>query len=143
VLFKGIAVTMTQAFHSSESSAPVGYILTLEDGFTIYHAGDTGIFSSMQLLGELYSIDLALLPIGGTFTMDPRQAALACKLLDCDAVAAMHWGTFPVLEKSTAAFRRHLEAAAPHTKLLDLAPGQSTVLEKGRNPADTCGCLQS
>jgi L-ascorbate metabolism protein UlaG (beta-lactamase superfamily) len=124
----GVRVTMTQAFHSSESGAPTGYIITLEDGYTIYHAGDTGIFSSMELWGQLYSIDLALLPIGGVFTMDPAQAALACSLLGCRTVLPMHWGTFPVLEQSTAAFADELAARAPKTTLLSATIGEPLTL---------------
>lgn len=137
VTVKGATVTMTQAYHSSDSGVAVGYIITLEDGYTLYHAGDTGIFSGMELWGKLYAIDLAALPIGGVFTMDPRQAAMACSLLGCDAVAPMHWGTFPVLEKSTGDFARHLEELAPETTLMDLQPGQTVTLER---PVDTCGC---
>lgn len=138
IMFKSVAVTMTQAYHSSESGVAVGYILTLNDGFTIYHAGDTGIFAGMELWGELYSIDLALLPIGGVFTMDPRQAALACDLLQCQAVMPMHWGTFPVLEKNTEEFSRMLDEYSPDTILFDLKPGETWEL---RNPVDTCGCM--
>ncbi|MDQ7033164.1 MAG: metal-dependent hydrolase [Desulfonauticus sp.] len=120
VTFNNVQITMTQAFHSCEHGAPVGFIITLENGYTIYHAGDTGIFSSMQTWGELYSIDLALLPIGGVFTMDPKQAALACKLLKCKKVIPMHWGTFPVLEKSTQKFIDYLKEYAPNTQIIDL-----------------------
>ncbi|MDY7001288.1 MAG: MBL fold metallo-hydrolase, partial [Thermodesulfobacteriota bacterium] len=127
---KDINITMTQAFHSSNSGAPAGYILTLEDGYTIYHAGDTGIFFSMGIWGALHPMDLALLPIGGVFTMDPAQAALACKLLQCKKVVPMHWGTFPVLEQDTSAFAQYLEKTAPETGLLDMEPGQSVELEK-------------
>lgn len=137
VQFKGATITMTQAYHSSDSAVPVGYILTLPDGFTVYHSGDTGIFSGMELWGKLYSIDLALLPIGGVLTMDPRQAAYACDLLQCDSVIPMHWGTFPVLEKNTQEFGRYLAEFAPQTRMVDLMPGSSIVLEK---PVDTCGC---
>lgn len=133
----GATITMTQAYHSSDSGVPVGYIITLEDGYTIYHAGDTGIFSGMELWGKLYSIDLAALPIGGVFTMDPRQAAMACNLLNADAVVPMHWGTFPVLEKSTQSFVHHLREQAPDTRLVELEPGQTVTLER---PVDTCGC---
>lgn len=139
VLFKNATVTMTQAYHSSDSGVAVGYILTLADGYTIYHAGDTCVFAGMELWGKLFAIDLALLPIGGLFTMDARQAALACKLLSCEAVIPMHWGTFPVLEKNTASFKHHLAVEAPAIKLLELSPGQSLTLER---PADTCGCGQ-
>ncbi|AGW12515.1 metal-dependent hydrolase [Megalodesulfovibrio gigas] len=137
MVVKGAAITMVQACHTSESGVPVGYIITLPDGFTLYHAGDTAIFAEMALWGQLYAIDVACLPIGGVFTMDPRQAAHACKLLQCDRVVPMHWGTFPVLEKNTRAFARHLAEIAPDTALMEMAPGETVVLEK--NP-DTCGC---
>jgi L-ascorbate metabolism protein UlaG (beta-lactamase superfamily) len=76
---------------------------------TVYHAGDTCVFSGMELWGRLYDIDVALLPVGGVFTMDARQAALACKLLHCKAVIPMHWGTFPVLAQNTAEFKAELD----------------------------------
>ena len=76
----GITIIMTQAFHSSHTASAAGYIIKLEGGTTIYHAGDTGIFDSMRLLGELYKLDVALLPIGSVYTMDPVQAAWATKL---------------------------------------------------------------
>ncbi len=135
--FKGVTITMTQAFHSSRSGVAVGYILTLSDGFTLYHAGDTGIFSSMELWGRLYDIDLAILPIGGVFTMDPRQAALACKLLACRAVVPMHWGSFPVLEKNTESFCRHVSELGLDTEVVEMAVGKPVTFQKR---ADTCGC---
>ncbi len=121
---KGVAVTMTEAFHTSDSGAPVGYILTLADGFTIYHAGDTGIFANMELWGELYSIDLALLPAGGVFTMDGRQAAMAARLLKAKAALPMHWGTFPALAQDTAEFERELAVRAPTCRFVRMLPGQ-------------------
>jgi L-ascorbate metabolism protein UlaG (beta-lactamase superfamily) len=123
--FNSVKITMVQAFHSCERGFPVGYILTLEDDYTIYHAGDTGIFSSMEVLGQLYKIDLALLPIGGVFTMDPRQAALACKLLKCKNVVPMHWGSFPVLEKDTKSFQAALQEFASGTNFIEMSPGQT------------------
>ncbi|MBT8763917.1 metal-dependent hydrolase [Desulfohalobiaceae bacterium Ax17] len=126
--FNSVKITMVQAFHSCERGFPVGYIVTLEDGYTIYHAGDTAIFSSMELWGQLFDIDLALLPIGGVFTMDPRQAALACKLLKCKKVVPMHWGSFPVLEKDTKNFQAALKEYAPQTELLEMSPGQTVEL---------------
>ncbi|MCJ7807701.1 MAG: metal-dependent hydrolase, partial [Dehalococcoidia bacterium] len=65
VLIDGITITMTQACHSSQTASNSGFIVKLDDGYTIYHAGDTGIFATMKILGELYPLDLALLPIGG------------------------------------------------------------------------------
>lgn len=109
VTHKGVSVTMTQATHSSESGVPTGFIIRLEDGYTIYHAGDTGLFSSMALWGKLYKINLALLPIGGVFTMDAAQAAMATMMLRCAKVVPMHWGTFPVLAQNRDAFRKELD----------------------------------
>ena len=123
--FKGIKITMTEAFHSSEAGAPTGFILGFPDGVTVYHAGDTGIFSNMQTWGSLYNIDLALLPAGGVFTMDGRQAAQAAALLNAKAACPMHWGTFPALAQDTDEFVRELKTRAPSCKALLLSPGES------------------
>ncbi len=130
VEYKGVQATMVQAFHSSGTGSSVGYILQLENGYCLYHAGDTGIFSSMELFGQLYDLDLALLPIGGVFTMDPRQAALACKMLGCRAVVPMHWGSFPILEQNTAGFQKELDKIGAPSKLWSMEPGQSIELNK-------------
>ena len=122
---KGIRVTMTQAFHSSESAVPVGYVVTMPGGFTFYHAGDTGIFSSMELIGSLYPLDLALLPVGGFFTMDGLQAAHAARLLKPKAVIPMHWGTFPVLAQDASAFTAHLASVAPGVRPVVMKPGET------------------
>lgn len=124
----GMIATMTQAFHTSESGSPTGFIVRLPSGYTLYHAGDTGIFESMRLLGEMYPLDLAMLPIGGHFTMDARQAAWACKLLRCKKIVPMHWGTFPVLEANTRAFADLLDKHAPDTELLEMTPGETVEL---------------
>ena len=128
VEFKGVKITMTQADHSSDRGSCVGFIVTLEDGYCVYHAGDTGIFATMQLWGELYAIDLAIVPIGGVFTMDPRQAAVACRLLQCRKVTPMHWGSFPVLEQNTDRFRDELKAHSPDTELVAMKPGETVRL---------------
>ncbi|MDP6364683.1 MAG: MBL fold metallo-hydrolase [Nitrospinota bacterium] len=110
----GITITMVRAEHSSEvvsrdpktkkrtvhpDGEPSGYIIRLEDGYTIYHAGDTGVFGDMKLIGEYYKPDFALLPIGGHFTMDPAHAAYAIsKLLKVKNVIPMHYGTFGLLK---------------------------------------------
>lgn len=129
VRHKGVEVTMTQAYHSSESGAPAGYIVRMPDGLTVYHAGDTCVFAGMELWGRLFSIDVALLPVGGVFTMDGRQAALACQLLRCRRVIPMHWGTFPALSKNTDAFRDALDALGLADRLVDMRPGQTVHLE--------------
>jgi L-ascorbate metabolism protein UlaG (beta-lactamase superfamily) len=104
----GLRVTMTSADHSAGDwnaagettlylGDPVGFIIELEDGYRIYFAGDTQVFSDMRLIHDLYRPDLAMLPIGGHFTMDPVGAALAVEYLAVDDVVPMHYGTFPVL----------------------------------------------
>jgi L-ascorbate metabolism protein UlaG (beta-lactamase superfamily) len=120
----GISITMTQAFHSSVTGSPAGYIIKLEDGFIVYHAGDTGIFSSMKLLGDLFAIDLALLPIGGVFTMDPVQASVAARLLEAKAVIPMHYKTFPILEQDASSFVEIMKKEASDIKVVMLDPGQ-------------------
>ena len=122
---KGVDITMTQAYHSSDSSSPAGYIVRMPDGLTVYHAGDTCVFSGMELWGQLYDIDVALLPVGGVFTMDARQAALACKLLGCKAVVPMHWGTFPVLAQNAASFKAELERMKLACRCVEMAPGET------------------
>lgn len=101
-----IEVTMVHAIHSGGISdvdriiyggEPCGYIIRLPGGFTLYHAGDTAVFGDMKLIGELYAPDLALLPIGDFYTMGPREAAHAIRLLGVRHVIPMHFGTFPVL----------------------------------------------
>lgn len=121
----GAEITMTEAFHTSEAGSPVGFIIKLPGGFTIYHAGDTGIFRNMETWGELFKIDLALLPAGGLFTMDARQAALAARYLKAAAVIPMHWGTFPVLAGDMESFPALLENTAPGCRAIVLKPGDT------------------
>ena len=121
----GITITMTQAFHSSATGAPCGYIIRFEDGKTLYHAGDTGIFESMKTLGNIYKIDLALLPIGSCFTMDPIQAVEAVKLLGTKRVIPMHYKTFPILEQDADGFVRLAKKETPSVKVIVLKPGEA------------------
>lgn len=93
----GITVTMTRAFHSSRTRSCTGYIVVLEDGYTL-HAGDTGVFGDMRVLGELYPMDLALLPIGSILTMGPVQAARALSLPNPKRAIPMYYKAFPILE---------------------------------------------
>jgi L-ascorbate metabolism protein UlaG (beta-lactamase superfamily) len=101
-----VAVTMTTAVHSCGildgdqiiyGGEAAGYIVRLPDRRTIYCAGDTNVFSDMQLIERLYHPDLAFLPIGDLYTMSPREAALACRMLDARKVIPLHFGTFPPL----------------------------------------------
>jgi len=119
----GVRVKMVQAFHSAATGAPAGYILTFPGGFCAYHSGDTALFSDMKLFRRFFDIDLAMLPIGGWFTMDANEAAVACSFLGCRNVAPMHWGTFPILAQGTDAFAKALKEHAPDTAMLRLTPG--------------------
>ena len=117
----GLRVTMVHADHSAGDwnpdggvplylGEPVGVILELENGQRIYHAGDTAVFGDMRLIGERYAPDLAMLPIGGHFTMDPRDAALAVELLGVGHVMPLHYGTFPILAGTPDQLRSELAA---------------------------------
>ncbi|ASB87929.1 metal-dependent hydrolase [Bacillus sonorensis] len=107
-------VKLTQAFHGSAyteedsqtivyTGMPAGILLTVE-GKTIFHAGDTGLFSDMKLIGELNHIDLAFLPIGDNFTMGPEDAKLAAEWLRAKQVVPVHYSTFPVIKQDPHAF---------------------------------------
>ena len=130
LLYEGISVTMTQAFHSTATGAPCGYIIKLEDGTTIYHAGDTGLFDSMKIFGELYKIDVALLPIGSVFTMDPLQAAWAVKMISPKKVIPMHYKTFPILIQDPKEFVDLTKREAPNVEVVVLNPGQEYIYTK-------------
>jgi L-ascorbate metabolism protein UlaG (beta-lactamase superfamily) len=101
-----VAITMTHAVHSCGildgdkiiyGGEAAGYVLRFGDGRALYFSGDTAAFSDMKLIQELYRPELAFLPIGDLFTMDPRQAALACGMIRAQRVVPMHFGTFPPL----------------------------------------------
>ncbi len=109
-----IEVTMVDAKHSSGieddgkvvyAGEPAGFVVRLPGGLTMYHAGDTAVFGDMKLIGELYEPELACLPIGDLFTMGPREAAKAIRLLNVRHVIPMHYGTFPVLTGTPTALR--------------------------------------
>ncbi len=127
-----VTVTMTEARHSSGiqdgagfvyGGEPAGYVLTIADGPVLYHAGDTAVFSDMQLIRDLYAPKFGMLPIGGHFTMDPRGAALATKFLGLEVVLPLHWGTMPQLGGTPQELNQHIG----HTgvQVLDLQPGES------------------
>lgn len=133
-----ITITMTRAEHSSSVRAtdpisgkvnvlsggePSGYIVRLENGYKIYHAGDTGVFGDMAFIGKYYKPDLALLPIGGHFTMGPQHAAYAVKeLLRTPTVVPMHYGTFPPLKGTPEKFIEALGNSP--TTVVVMEPGE-------------------
>jgi L-ascorbate metabolism protein UlaG (beta-lactamase superfamily) len=130
LVYEGISVTMTQAFHSSATGSPCGYIIRLEDGTTLYHAGDTGLFDTMRTFGELYPIDVAMLPIGSVFTMDPLQAARAVRLLSPKKVIPMHFKTFPILVQDASGFMDLVGKEAPGVEIVSLNPGEEYLYSK-------------
>lgn len=131
--FKGMRITMVNAQHSSSTTEgdqviylgePTGFIIRFENGFTVYHAGDTAVMSDMKIFGDIYKPDLALLPIGSHFTMAPKEAAYACQLLRPKFVIPMHYGTWPLLTGKAEEFAQLLKEQ-PQVKVIILAPGES------------------
>jgi L-ascorbate metabolism protein UlaG (beta-lactamase superfamily) len=132
-----ISITMVGADHSAGDwnagaettlylGEPAGFVIRLENGYTVYHAGDTNVFAEMRFIGELYRPNLALLPIGGHYTMGPREAALAVELLGVDAVAPIHWGTFPILAGTPDQLRTELDTRGLRQVTVHAwAPGES------------------
>ena len=119
----GVKILFTPAAHSSEIGVPTGVIILGREA-VIYHAGDTGLFSGMELYGRLYKIDYALVPIGGHFTMDPEQAALFVSTFKPRVAVPMHYGTFPVLYGSPDKFREYVRKYSPGTHVVVLRPGE-------------------
>jgi L-ascorbate metabolism protein UlaG (beta-lactamase superfamily) len=132
----GIDVTMVDAKHSSTldvdgkpiaAGEPAGFIVKFENGYTVYHAGDTTVFGDMKIIGDLYKPDLALLPIGGYYTMGPKEAAYACKLLRPKRIIGMHYGTFPALSGTPAELRRYLPSEMKR-RVVGQKPGEKISL---------------
>jgi L-ascorbate metabolism protein UlaG (beta-lactamase superfamily) len=131
--FDGISVTMVHADHSCGiqdgddilyGGEAVGFVVTLENGFTFYHAGDTNVFGDMALIAELYAPELVMLPIGDHFTMSPKEAAKAVRLLAPKHVLPMHFGTFPILT-GTPGRLQELTADVDGLTVHDIKPGDS------------------
>jgi L-ascorbate metabolism protein UlaG (beta-lactamase superfamily) len=130
----GMAVSMVRADHSSSLSdgdqiiyagPAAGLVVKLPGGYTFYHAGDTALFSDMQLIAEIYRPELAFLPIGDFYTMDPVQAARACRYLNVRKVVPIHYGTFPVLTGTPQQLVRALDDLGVTCEVIELKPGDS------------------
>lgn len=135
--FPGVKITMTHAEHSSEmilkdpatgkdtsypAGEPVGFIIELENGFKIYHMGDTGLFGDMKFIGEYYKPDLLLVPIGGHYVMSPKDAAYATKELIKPKMAwPMHYASNPFLKGTPAEFKAALGTTT--IQVIDAEPG--------------------
>ena len=129
---KNTDITMVPAFHSSSIGAPglefsaampVGLIIDSEK--PVYHAGDTCVFSDMKLIGDLYKPEVALLPTGGFFTMDPKQAALAVSLIRPRIAVPMHYGTWEPIDSDPKEFERLVKESAPDAKVEIMEPGKT------------------
>jgi L-ascorbate metabolism protein UlaG (beta-lactamase superfamily) len=123
-----IKVTMVHADHSCGildgdqiiyGGEAVGYVIEFENGIKIYHAGDTNVFGDMKIIHELYEPDICMLPIGDRFTMSPREAAYACRLLRTNTVIPMHFATFPLLTGTPD----QLQKLAPDVEVVEMKPG--------------------
>jgi L-ascorbate metabolism protein UlaG (beta-lactamase superfamily) len=126
----GVKVTLTDANHSSSTNdgtyagEAAGIVLELEDGFTLYFAGDTNVFGDMALIRRIYEPDIAVLPIGDHFTMGPREAAVALELLGVKRCVPCHYGTFPILVGTP----EELRALAPGVEVIAPQPGETVEL---------------
>jgi len=126
-----VAVTMVEAKHSAGVQddkgthyvgVAAGYVLSVAGGPVLYHAGDTAVFSDMQLIRELYQPQVVMLPIGGHFTMGPREAALAVRFLAPKTVLPLHFGTFPPLTGTPEQLAALLDGSV---EVVRWTPGQS------------------
>jgi len=132
----GLRVSMTPAEHTAGDwnaggettlylGEPAGFVVELENGFRIYHAGDTAVFGDMTLIRDLLHPDLAMLPIGGHYTMDPVGAALAVELLGVSHVLPIHWGTYPALAGTPAQLRDAVAARGLAAEVHEWEPGDT------------------
>lgn len=129
-----VRATMTNAHHSSTVyengqiiglGEPAGYVLRFSNGFSVYHTGDTSVTMDMQIVGDLYKPDVTILPIGDHFTMDPRQAAYALKLIGSKYAIPEHFGTFPILTGTPEALVAACQEFGVSTEVIALKPGES------------------
>jgi L-ascorbate metabolism protein UlaG (beta-lactamase superfamily) len=130
--FSGLKVTMTHAVHSSTvefegqmvaAGDPAGFVVQFPNGFVAYHAGDTAAFKDMELIRELYHPELAMLPIGSHYVMNPAEAALACRMLKPKWVIPMHYSTFPVLTGTPEELKDLLKGE--NIEVIALKPGET------------------
>jgi L-ascorbate metabolism protein UlaG (beta-lactamase superfamily) len=132
ITLDGVSFTMTLAVHSAgidaaagslPGGAAAGYVIRM-DGVSVYHAGDTALFSDMKLIGELYHPDIAFLPIGGRYTMGPREAMMAANFVGAKTVVPIHYNTWDLIAADPLPFRAALERTTDITVKI-LKPGES------------------
>ncbi|MCQ2977444.1 MAG: metal-dependent hydrolase [archaeon] len=137
VVAKGIKFTMLDAKHSSSidfvdeiipGGDPASFLITLEDGTKIFHAGDTGLFSDLEnIVGKIYKPDIAMVPIGDRFTMGTFEGALATMWINPKMVIPMHYNTFPAIAQDPAVFSNFVKQLRPEVEVLILNPMESCV----------------
>lgn len=128
----GVSFTMTPAMHSTfieeagpgfSGGSPAGFVICM-DGVRVYHAGDTGLFSDMKLIGELYHPDVALLPIGGRYTMGVAEAMIAANFIGAKTVIPIHYNTWDRIAADAGAFKKAVERTTDLNVRI-LVPGES------------------
>lgn len=119
VQLEDVAVTMVEATHSAAAQdeqgthyvgVATGFVLSVGNGPVLYHSGDTNVFGDMKLIAQLYHPEIAMIPIGGFYTMGPKEAALAARLLEPKMILPIHWGTFPALTGTPKELAEQLDA---------------------------------
>ena len=132
VEWEGIKITLTHAQHSSSytvgtdivyTGEPVGFVFEFEDGTRVYTAGDTNVFGDMQLIARLYKPEIAILPIGGHYTMDPKEAAVALEFLGVQTCIPAHYGTFGLLKGTPEQLRELTDV-----EVVAMQPGETIKL---------------
>lgn len=133
----GVSFTMTPAAHSSwieeagfgyYGGTAAGFVIGM-DGVKVYHAGDTGLFSDMKLIGDLYHPDVALLPIGGRYTMGTAEAMMAAQFIGADMVIPIHYNTWDRIAADPLPFKRAMEKTTD-IRVTILQPGESIEINK-------------
>jgi L-ascorbate metabolism protein UlaG (beta-lactamase superfamily) len=126
-----VSATMVEATHSAAAhdedgthyvGVATGFVLAVAGGPVLYHAGDTNVFGDMKLIAELYHPEVAMLPIGGFYTMGPKEAALAVKLLEPKMVVPLHFGTFPPLKGTPKELAALIDKGI---EVVERAPGET------------------
>ncbi|MDD1699883.1 MAG: metal-dependent hydrolase [Methanoregula sp.] len=139
IFVDGVAFTMTPAIHSTwieEGGIPItggtaaGFVIQM-DGAKIYHAGDTALFSDMKLIGNLYHPDVALLPIGGRYTMGPAEAMIAANFIGAKTVIPIHYNTWDKIRADPMQFKTAIEKTTD-IRVSVLRPGESIIIEDGK-----------
>ncbi|MCE7699395.1 MAG: metal-dependent hydrolase [Methanobacterium paludis] len=134
VQVQDIIITMVNSTHSSDmdfieevsaGGSAGGFIIELENGRKIYHAGDTGVFGDMRtVIRDIYRPDIAMLPIGDRYTMGPFEAAIAAEWLDPEIIIPMHYNTYPAIEQNPLEFSDMVRRSNPNVKVVILQPDQ-------------------